>query len=263
MAQNLNLIANMQNSSMAYKCPDCGRSVVDAEITLPAIGKKVIVPRYGCQCFQNKEIKRCIGQDGIARNKDIFEMSGIGKRFKQCTFENFQIYFEVSKAFEAVAEYAESFNKYSQEGKGLYISGGCGVGKSHLVCALAQELIFQNHTCLFILVPELLELIRKSYNTKLSDEEMHLLSKIGSVELLILDDAGSERGTLWVQEQLFMLLNKRYGNMQPTVITTNCNGAELEEKLGKRIVSRLIQSSIMVNISAPDYRLRKSEVKQV
>ncbi|HYE81664.1 MAG TPA: ATP-binding protein, partial [Clostridia bacterium] len=182
--------------------------MVDAEITLPISGRKVLVKKYGCFCYQSNEIERCLGQEGIARNKDIFEMSGIGKRFKNCSFENFKPYIEVKQAFETVAEYTEKFEFYKEAGIGLILKGGPGCGKSHLAAALCQELIFKGYIVKFALVPIILDDMRKSYGKKPTEGEQDILKQMAEVELLVLDDMGAEKSTPWVIEQMFILINR-------------------------------------------------------
>ena len=53
-----------------------------------------------------------------------------------------------------------------------------------------------------------------------------------------------------------MLINYRYEHMLPTVITTNNSGAELEQELGRRTLSRLIEMTRPVKIQAGDYRMK-------
>ena len=74
---------------------------------------------------------------------------------------------------------------------------------------------------------------------KKSAEE--IIERAKSTPLLILDDIGAEKASEWTQEQLYRIVNFRYEHMLPTVITTNCDGAQLEMALGRRIVSRLIE----------------------
>ena len=77
-----------------------------------------------------------------------------------------------------------------------------------------------------------------------------------SAKLLILDDLGAEKASEWVKEQLYMLVNYRYEHMLPIVVTTNCSGAELEQELGRRTLSRLVEMTKPVNIRASDYRMK-------
>lgn len=237
------------------KCPICKQEYFSAELKIPPLGRKKIVDRIGCICFQREDVANFLDDNGKARNADVFERSGLGKRFRQCTFDTFKPYSEIKEVFEDVCDYCENFSKYQEAGSGLILKGNAGCGKTHLVSALAHQLIFMNHTVRFVMVPMLLENIRQSYNRRPLDGESNLIQELSKIELLVLDDLGSERPSEWVREQLFILVNARYENMRPTVVTTNCQGKELSDRLGSRTISRLIETSKVINITAGDYRL--------
>lgn len=260
MEMNLKAIqASMQeHSTKPYKCPECGKLVVDAVMTIPVTGKRVKVERYGCQCYQKAELDKYLNESDYSHNADIYERSGIGKRFKQCTFESFRLFPDVKDSFDIVADYAECFETYKDKGAGLILKGKPGCGKTHLAAAVSQELIFRGYSVKFILTPVLLEEIRKSFNKKYGEVETDILKQLASVQLLVLDDLGAEKPTEWVIEQLFILINKRYEEMKPTIITTNCTGQELALRIGERTASRLVEVSKIVNIKAGDYRMKKA-----
>ena len=73
--------------------------------------------------------------------------------------------------------------------------------------------------------------------------------------MLALDDLGSEQVTDWVREQLFLVINSRYEQMLPTIITTNDSLESLEEHVGQRITSRIAGMCQGVVLDGPDYRL--------
>jgi DNA replication protein DnaC len=93
--------------------------------------------------------------------------------------------------------------------------------------------------------------LRFSYNAEDYTFEQRF-EEIRQVALLILDDFGTQNATSWAQEKLFQILNYRYINRLPTVVTTNLSLNEIEG----RIRSRLEDPELVtrVNILAPDFR---------
>ena len=83
-----------------------------------------------------------------------------------------------------------------------------------------------------------------------------LVQAAETAPLLVLDDLGAEKPTEWVQEQLFIIINKRYEEMLPTLITTNCNMAELIDRIGRRTADRILEMTTPINIKAADYRMK-------
>jgi DNA replication protein DnaC len=74
------------------------------------------------------------------------------------------------------------------------------------------------------------------------------------IPVLILDDLGAEKASEWVAETLYILIDDRYGNMKPTVFTSNYSPSELAERLGDRIVSRIMEMCRIIEIKTSDKR---------
>src|SRR5919106_1461279 len=55
------------------------------------------------------------------------------------------------------------------------------------------------------------------------------------------DDLGAEKRSDWVLEQLYALINERYEAQRSILVTTNLDEAALEEQIGPRTVSRLVE----------------------
>jgi DNA replication protein DnaC len=75
---------------------------------------------------------------------------------------------------------------------------------------------------------------------------------VRTVPLLVLDDLGTENATSWAREKLFQIINYRYQERLPTVVTTNHTLDELEPRLVSRLADR--RYSQVVRIEARDYR---------
>jgi DNA replication protein DnaC len=148
-------------------------------------------------------------------------------------------------ALEVCEEFARLKNKW------LLLEGGYGCGKTHLAAAIANDAVNHGTPTLFITVPDLLDSLRFAYADPETTFEQRF-EEIRNASLLILDDFGTQNATAWAQEKLFQIINYRYTNKLPTVITTNLMLDEIEG----RIRSRLQDDEFVkhVRISAPDYR---------
>ena len=69
---------------------------------------------------------------------------------------------------------------------------------------------------------------------------------------LILDDFGTQNATGWAQEKLFQILNYRYINKLPLVVTTNLALDEIEARIRSRLADPELVTDVRIN--APDYR---------
>ena len=126
--------------------------------------------------------------------------------------------------------------------KGLILGGPVGCGKTHLAIAYGVQAVNKGKTVLFLSMPELLRMLKNDISLSKGSVT---LDKAKTVDVLILDDAGIERGTDWANEQLYMIVDYRYGNGLPIVLTTNARGLDaLQEDIGIRsqqICSRLVE----------------------
>ena len=136
----------------------------------------------------------------------------------------------------------------------LLLYGPPGTGKTHLAAAVGNHLVGQGIAAFFTVVPELLNNLRHSLFDNNDDQhgERDLLRRIAEVPVLILDDLGAERGSEWVREQLYLVVNYRYNHLLPTVITTNARFQVMDP----RIASRLRDAAIgrQVRLQMPDFR---------
>lgn len=187
----------------------------------------------------------------------LFELSRLD-RLSHLTFENFESRGNKNAKFmtpqdvhslEAAKETAENFARSPQGW--LLIEGGYGCGKTHLAAAIANFAVNMGTPTLFITVPDLLDTLRFAFSDPETTFEARF-EEVRGADLLVLDDFGTQNATGWAQEKLFQIINFRYINKLPTVITTNLMLDEIES----RIRSRLQDEEFVrrVQITAPDFR---------
>jgi len=174
-----------------------------------------------------------------------FKRIGIDERFWK--LPKFKIEKGNKKAYEATLEFIKN------PSKGLFLFGPAGTGKTHLAVKIAQEV---DSEVKFVKIPKLLFSFKANYNGQ-GHENEQIIERLSKVPLLILDDLGAEKASEWVAETLYILIDERYGNMKPTVLTSNYSPSELAERLGDRIVSRIIEMCRVIEIKTSDKRKEK------
>ncbi|MCJ7511364.1 MAG: ATP-binding protein [Anaerolineales bacterium] len=148
-------------------------------------------------------------------------------------------------AFLACQHYAHTLDGW------LLLQGGYGCGKTHLAAAIANECVSLGVPTLFLTVPDLLDSLRATYDTEDITFEARF-DQIRNAQLLVLDDLGTQHATEWAREKLFQILNYRYINHLPVVLTTNLPLDEIDGRLRSRLSDPELVAHVL--IQAPDYR---------
>ena len=225
-------------------CRDAGYVRRDVPVGHPLFGQ--LIP---CECRLREQEQR--------RHEELLRIGNLGA-FEEQTFERFDpgINRDVNDAFRIAVEYARD-----PKGSGtpwIFFHGRCGTGKTHLAAAIANYYItHQGGRALFTIVPDLLDHLRATFNPATTDGVTYdqRFQDVREVPLLVLDDLGTENATPWAKEKLFQIFNHRYNEGLSTVVTSNHDFDQIDE----RIVSRLGDSRLCryVLIDAPDYRARE------
>ena len=192
----------------------------------------------------------------------ILGRSGLKKRYLSRSFENFVVNDVNRKAYEIAKSYVDNWQENKDKGEGLYFEGTCGTGKTHLAVAIAMKLINQGVPVICKTSIDLLASIKQSYERDSTVNEEDVIEAYNTVDLLVIDDLGKERATEWSVPILYRIINDRYENMLPTVITTNYNTDDLIDKLNasndnekaEAIISRFKGSASCVTMAWEDYR---------
>jgi len=245
----------------------------------PSSGAPKTVFAVPCDCTTDDRVDR------------VLVRARVPERYRHCDFENYEADNEIEGASrEQVAAWNRSLaqaklivQKFAGEfplasEHGLLLMGPCGVGKTHLAVAALKDVVQRGHSGLFYDYRELLKEIQDSYNPENQATEMSVLEPVLQAEILVLDDVGSSKPSLWALETVGHILNTRYNEKRVTLLTTNYLDAvaenaaaspsgpravgmrapsvedSLSDRIGKRIRSRLYEMCRTVEITAPDYR---------
>ncbi len=142
----------------------------------------------------------------------------------------------------AVREYTESLDEKLEGGRGLWLMGDVGTGKTSLAMLVSKAALEDGHSVAIYSLPRLLSRIRRTYDAEAGEQSyLEFFQRLTSVDLLHVDDLGVEKRTDWVLEQLYALVDERYEAQRSILVTTNLDQSQLEEQIGARTVSRLVE----------------------
>lgn len=223
------------------KCEFCGKKLnpIGLDYLYVNISPEFIeYERCNCikaQEYWNKQDKIEYEKQKKSRYREIinriYKQSYMEKNLQSKNFENFRINPNNKEAIKVAKDYTEKCIK-NNEDNGLIITGMSGQGKTHLASAIANKLIEQNKIVLMGRLTTLLDMIKETFrdNTKSENELIELYS---NVDLIIIDDLGTEKISNWVLEKLYTIIQNRCEKGLPIVITTRFNKKGLIERFEK------------------------------
>ncbi len=224
-------------------CPRChgvGFIIKGRDPNDPSSGK--MIP---CDCRTRR-----FENDGKKAKLAFANLSG----YERMTFDTFEVEGRGALRDEQRTNltYArDCARKFAEEPDGwIFFTGRYGTGKTHLAAAIANDALEKGQDVIFQAVPDLLDQLRMTYgNTGETFEDR--FERIRTVKLLVLDDLGAQSPTAWAEEKLYQIVNYRYVNRLPTVITSNVNPRDMDGRIASRLKDPFVRRIIM---QVPDYR---------
>ena len=135
--------------------------------------------------------------------------------------------------------------------------GPSGTGKTFLSNCIAREAIERCKSIVYESAAEMFERFSKDSFQRSEDEALSgRIREIYDCELLIIDDLGTELASAFTNSRLFMLLSHRLKTGSSTIISSNLSMNQMSQIYGERIVSRLMESYVLIPFYGNDLRLR-------
>ena len=148
--------------------------------------------------------------------------------------------------------------------KNLLFTGNTGLGKSFLSSCIANEILKQGKTVLYQTSPIMFDSII-DYRFGKDNISKDIYDNLLSVDLLIIDDLGTESMNKMKFSELFNIINSRLLNnnkITKTIISTNLSLNNLFSTYDERIVSRFIGNYDICLFFGDDIRLKKINIKK-
>ena len=204
--------------------------------------------------------------------EEYFRVGDSSNIIKNATFENFKldIFSEqimpgdkislrdyMSEKLEEARAYAESF---TGTGKGLLYFGKSGTGKTFTTGAIANRIRERGFTVLYMTAVELMDAVKEKDYSKNADDSETKYQLIKDVDLLVIDDLGTELATPYTASALFDIVNYRSGLEKPVIYSTNFELSQLSKRYHDRIFSRITGSVKLVEYFGNNIRyIKKGE----
>ena len=193
----------------------------------------------------------------VAKRRARGVSSVIPRRFRDASFELARNDGITPAVLDAVREFTEQIEERLETGKGLWLMGDVGTGKTTLAMLVSKSAAEAGRTVAIYSLPRLLARIRRTYDGEPGEDSyLQFFDRLTSVDLLHIDDLGAEKRSDWVLEQLYAIVDERYQSQRSMVVTSNLDYEQLKEQIGPRVVSRLTEMCEELPLHGDDLRNR-------
>jgi DNA replication protein DnaC len=196
---------------------------------------------------------RCRGQIvGERRARGL--SNAIPRKYRGVSFDRPPVTEMPAATVQVVRAYVRNLDQRLAQGRGLWLYGDVGTGKTTLAMLVSKTALEAGRSVAIYSLPRLLAEIRDTYEEGSRHSYTDLLDRLAEVDLLHIDDVGTEKTSPWVLEQLYAIVNARYEEQRSIILTTNLDREALAEQINPRTVSRLEEMCEELPLFGADHR---------
>lgn len=165
------------------------------------------------------------------------------------------------ESFLRLKEIEKNIVNWVDKGNNLYIySNICGNGKTswavRLLSSYLESIWYRSDLvckALFINVPRFLIALKNNISEK-DEYASHIKANVLKADLVVWDDIAIKTATTYEMENLLSIIDNRLNNLKSNIYTSNLFGQDLNEKLGERLYSRIVNLSEVIEFVGQDKR---------
>lgn len=161
---------------------------------------------------------------------------------------------QMERVYQYCVRYAEGFSLKSAS---LFLFGGTGLGKTHLSLAIAHAVLDKGYHVIYGSAQDLFRQVeREHFGRDAADKDT--LQNLLDCDLLVLDDLGAEFESGYYTACLYNIVNSRINAQRPTIISSNLDSEQIQQRYPERIVSRLLAVYQSLRFMGKDIRQLKA-----
>lgn len=239
----------------------CAKCHTRKQMEIELFGERRRVPVM-CRCRQEQweeDARRSATEHALARVSEMRKQGIADNRYRTCRFA--QDDRSNPKLSETMRQYCRQWAEMSTQNIGLLLYGGVGTGKTFWAACIANDLIEHGIPVLMSNFPTLITAMREDYER----DKSRVLERVASTPLVILDDLGVERGTEFVAEKMYEIVDTRYRAGRPLIVTTNLSKAQLthpDNLADRRLYDRILEMCVPILVDGDSRRTAVMRQKQ-
>lgn len=231
----------------------CGQCHGPRQLTVTVEGR-TFHPRALCPCqsaaedARERERKAMELRDKIQRNRSLGLPEPLHREY---TFDRDKGH--NPELMAKARRYAENWEQMYPKGMGLLIWGDVGTGKSFAAGCIANALLDQGVS---VMMTNFSRILNALSSLQWGDRNQYI-DNLNQYSLLIIDDLGIERGTEYVLEQVYSVIDSRYRSGKPLIVTTNLTLQQLnqpQDMAHSRIYDRVLERCVPIWVRGKNIR---------
>ena len=204
-----------------------------------------------CQCFLKLQGELLYRQ---SRMGAVLERENFSK-FQLERFDNIEKLGQcgnktLREYMKEIRDYLTNYcEEYPKNNRSILFTGSTGTGKTYFLHSIAKALLDRGVSVLYFTATGLFEYFSK----RMREEDTE--DYIEEVDVILIDDLGTEFSNSFTTSRFFALLNQRILDRKTMLISTNLNFKELRETYSDRVVSRFMSDYEIIPLYGKDQRL--------
>lgn len=190
-------------------------------------------------------------------SEETLQRMNIGRRFWSADMTQV----EESTSKEIFRRYVMELKSNYDQGWGIFLYGGNGVGKTHASCAMLKEIQKRGYSTYCVLS----DVLKVAYiDGQRFDQDNSVVQRVESVDFLLLEDLGKEysgKGSGFAELCFENMLRKRSRECLPTIVTTNLSPQAFKERYKQSAASLAMECMVACEMKGEDRRRGLGSIK--
>lgn len=205
-------------------------------------GSKVLSDGSPCDCELQSQLFKVYTSSGIGRSYQTFSWKDLSDDF----------YRDNKSLLSEIEVFRDNSDVFVSRGTGFVLSGTNGAGKTSVASLLLKDLLKKKKSCFSVTAYELVSMETDSWEDK--ELRVRTQKKLFGSDILLVDDLGKERETVFTSSLFEELLRRRVQSSKSTIFTTNLSQQQASTRYSVGFNSLLSESGPWLQVVGGDFR---------